>query len=69
MGTHKNHLNEMVLKSTQNICLKLMDKKIVTILRYFFHLSEPLTNYLANWHAEHEQGLLRRDKHENGGIS
>ena len=33
VGTQKNHLNETVLLSTQNIMLKLMGKKIFTILR------------------------------------
>ena len=32
VGTQKNHLNEKVLLSTQNICKKLMGKKIFTIL-------------------------------------
>ena len=33
MGTQKNPLNETVLLSTQNIMLKLMGKKKLTILR------------------------------------
>ena len=33
VGTQKNRLNEMVPLSTQNIMLKLMGKKIFTILR------------------------------------
>ena len=32
VGTQKNHLNETVLLSTQNIMLKPMGKKILTIL-------------------------------------
>ena len=31
VGTQKNHLNEMVFLSTQNM-FKLVDKKIITIL-------------------------------------
>ena len=33
VGTQKNRLNETVLLSTPNIMLKLMGKKILTILR------------------------------------
>ena len=36
VGTQKNRLNETVLLSTQNIMLKLMGKKIFTILRWNF---------------------------------
>ena len=35
MGTQKNHLNEMVLLSIQNIMIKFTDKKIFTNVRYF----------------------------------
>ena len=31
VGTQKNRLNEMVLLSTQNTCLKLIGKKIIAI--------------------------------------
>ena len=37
MGTQKNHLNEMVLLSTQEICSKLTKgKKIIIILINFY---------------------------------
>ena len=36
VDTQKNSLNETVLLSTQNTCwIKLMDKKIITIVRNF----------------------------------
>ena len=41
MGTQKNHLNEMVLLSTQNM-LKLMDKKILKIFYLSVWLVMPL---------------------------
>ena len=41
MGTQKNHLNERVLMSTQNM-LKLIGKKITIILRLKMSFSEPM---------------------------
>ena len=38
MGTQKNRLSETVLLSTQNIMLKLMSKKIFSILCLIFFL-------------------------------
>ena len=44
VGTQKNRLNEMVLLSTQNICmLRLMDKNIFTMRRCKMLLSKPMT--------------------------
>ena len=40
MGTQKNRLNETVLLSTKHM-IKLMDKKIITILHNFFVLNWP----------------------------
>ena len=50
VGTQMNRLNETVLLSTQNL-LKLMGKKIFTILRYFcFCLSKPVVgSAVAQW--------------------
>ena len=33
VGTQKNRLDETVLLSTQNTCLKMMDKKLITFSR------------------------------------
>ena len=42
MGTQKNRLDETVLLSSQNTCLfKLMEKKIIAILRKLYLLNWP----------------------------
>ena len=42
MGTQKNHLNETVLLSTQNICLKLWVRKYFQFYGDFFFLNQYL---------------------------
>ena len=42
MGTQKNCLNEMVLLSTQNICLILLVRKYSQFYARKFCLSEPM---------------------------
>ena len=44
VGTQKNHVDETVLLSTQNM-FNLMSKKIFTILRSFFCLSKAIKTY------------------------
>ena len=48
VGTQKNRLKETVLLSIQNIynVLKVMGKKIFTILCWIFFLSKPMYNHL-----------------------
>ena len=42
VGTQKNRLNEMVLSSTLNICLKLLVKKYLQFYAENFCLSKPM---------------------------
>ena len=44
-GYSKNHLNETVLLSTQKHMFKLMDKKIIAILRWKYLLNWPYDPY------------------------
>ena len=45
MGTQKNRLDETVLLRTQNTCLNLMNKKIISTLRYFLCLTGPMKQF------------------------
>ena len=55
VGTQKNRLNETVLLSTQNICLKLWVRKYLQFYAEFFCLSKPMRfSYLEAW-----VGLIR----------
>ena len=42
MGTQKNHLNETVLLSTENICKKLWVRKYLQSYAENFYLSKPV---------------------------
>ena len=46
MGTQKNRLNETVLLSTQNICLKLWVRKYLQFYAEFFCLSTEYFSYV-----------------------
>ena len=48
MGTEKNRLDETVLLSIQNM-FKLMDKKIIAILRKLFLLNWPYGHYFVTY--------------------
>ena len=47
MGTQKNHLNETVLLSTQNICYKSWVGKYLQCYAEFFGLSKPVSVQLV----------------------
>ena len=49
MGTQKNHLNEMVLLSTENICQKLWVRKYLQFYAENFCLSKPVPLYKSLW--------------------
>ena len=42
VGTQNNRLNETVLLSTQNICLKRRVRKYSQFYAHYFHLSDPM---------------------------
>ena len=46
MGTQKNHLNEAVLLSTQNICQKLWVRKYLQFYAENFCLSKPVSPHV-----------------------
>ena len=54
MGTQKNRLNEKVLLSTQNKCLKLGVRKYLQFYAEKFCLSKPM--YLQTTHSYFEGG-------------
>ena len=53
MGTQKNRLDETVLLSTQNICLKLWVKKYLQFYPETFCLSKPMIVFpLTGWRKD-----------------
>ena len=59
MGTQKNCLNETVLLGTQNICFKLMGKKILQFYAEHLCLSKPVF-FVASSHKMFSNKLITK---------